>query len=364
MEAVSEKVVHPESVREYLSILLNFLRVHNLNSPRDNNRKAIFIDGIFQETCNLCRDGESKYHLYLDDSKDEKNEDLDDVPTVDELLARVRFPIDNIMYLYEDSFLSKKVFDTKSSLPIEYLNFSKTRLPPENEFTINVEGQDVILNRESFKDYRLTKFLGRGSFGIVFQACLKNDCNYAIKIINFDNLSLGQTPAKFIREANIIKYLALNGVGPRLFDIWLTKTQYYTYGIVVTELWDGELLPTECISHELINKLEKQIEFIHSAGYVHGDIFINNVLVKRKGGRILDITLNDFGSVQKSKDWSDIFSLEIENEIFFNYYLNSPQNRYLFIDNNYSMQDVIKDPQILDRALVYYLRKYCSIVNK
>ena len=127
---------------------------------------------------------------------------------------------------------------------------------------------------------------------------------------------------------------------------------------MVTEEWGGELLRGECLTVNQIQKLKTQIDKIHARGEVHGDIFMKNVRVKRNNGKIVDVTLNDFGTIGAVETWRTILEAS-RQDFFYGNYMQNPENRQLFVDKSLSFEDVLRNPQILDNALVYYLGKTC-----
>ena len=38
-----------------------------------------------------------------------------------------------------------------------------------------------------YKKYRQEKYIGKGAYGKVYEVCIKEDCNYVLKVITFDN---------------------------------------------------------------------------------------------------------------------------------------------------------------------------------
>lgn len=355
---------HPEEIEQYLKILYDFLTVVDDGFLGEEDRQvgqSIDISGVFGELVRLIKVG-GLYQSYIRDADQEQGEELDDLPSFADLLNMVTFPIKEVEYNSGVTVISSRTFKIPpEQLPIEILEFKDDETFRQKAALLKIGDDDIEVVPECFKAYRLTKFLGKGSYGSVFAACWSNICNYAIKIIMLagGDTSLGQVPAVFIREAKVIKRLSEMDVGPGFFDAWICKLPSgIIFGCLVIEIWDGELRRDDCLTPEQIDKLETQIRKIHALGEMHGDIFLKNILVKRSGGKVVDVTLNDFGTIGKVEQWRKILS-ESREDFFYNNYLESPQNQQLFEDKNVSFQDVLDDPRVLDYALVYYLRKKC-----
>lgn len=355
---------HQEEVKTYLRILYDFLTVVDDSSLGEEDRQvgqSIDLYGVFGELVRLIKVN-GLYQSYIRDADQEKGEELDDIPSFVDFLNMVVFPVKKVEYNSGVTVISSRTFKIPAEqLPVEILEFQDDQSFRQRAALLKIGDGDIEVVPECFKDYRLTKFLGKGSYGSVFAACRTNICNYAIKIIMLagGETSLGQVPAVFIREAKIIKRLSELDVGPRFFDAWICKLPSgIIFGCLVIEIWDGELQPNECLTLPQIVKVEAQIKKIHALGDMHGDIFLKNVLVKRDKGTIVDVTLNDFGNSAKFEQWRKILS-ESREDFFYNNYLESPQNQQLFNDRNISFEDVLDDPRVLDYALVYYLRKKC-----
>lgn len=121
----------------------------------------------------------------------------------------------------------------------------------------------------------------------------------------------------------------------------------------MTEKWDGELPIDVCLPEELLQKLCNEIEKLHSLGYVHGDILEKNVLVRKNQGQIVDATLSDFGTVDN--DWS---RRPDRVKTFYDYHKLSGLAYYN--DNNLSLEDVQRDPSLLDKAMMWQLWLACG----
>jgi serine/threonine protein kinase len=197
------------------------------------------------------------------------------------------------------------------------------------------------------RGYKYTKFLGDGSYGVVYIACKKEEkeseeCKYAAKI-QFKDLGT------YRDEVKLIKLFNTKGVGPKLIEDWECTIYGITYGFMIIDRWDGELEIGDKLNERLVNKLQSQLEAIWELGYIHLDIKPPNILVKRNDRKeITDVNVTDFGLTEK-KD-SDNFSKRTYWEYHSSMYLNNP------FDTTW------KNPQIIDTAMLEAIRKNGYIV--
>ena len=286
----------PEDVSLYIETLYEFLRLANgvFLDPDDNEAgQTVDIEGVFGEKLRLMKT-DGLYSLYVKDADEERLEELDAILSLDQFFDRIKFPVKRVEYMCGNENAAFKDFEPpESAYPLEFIKIQNDAKFQKEAALLHIGDRDVEVIQECFKQYKLTKFLGRGSYGSVFSACIGTRCDYAIKIILLGGpgAPLGQPPAVFIRESKIIEQLADIDVGPEFFDAWICELPTgLIFGCVVTEMWSGELLRDECLTENQISKLETQIKKIHARGEVHGDIFLKNVLVKRKNGKIVDVT--------------------------------------------------------------------------
>jgi len=381
------------NVEQYLKTLLDFLKAANGiydeagEDPTDEH--SVNIYGPLKESLRLMKIS-GEYRIMINDSNGETFIDLNGSPSLEELLKDITFPISEVSYDFGIHQVAFRKFDPRTSNPnklsIEIINVN---IDVNEAKSLAIGNGYISVIQACFKDYIFKQFLGKGTYGSVFRVCrneprgnsstknnlverstknsltgngLIENCSYTIKIIMLGGENLDQIPADFIRETNLIKELSRNGVGPIFYDAWVCKPSIgYPFGCVITELWDGELLPTDCLPDDLIVKLEIQINTIHDLGYIHGDIFTKNILVKRDSRKnVTDVTLNDFGTVATVENWRNIMMSDGGNRFYNGNYMLSPINRNYFIDNELELDDVINDPKILDYAVLYYLRELCK----
>lgn len=247
--------------------------------------------------------------------------------------------------------------------------FSKTQkviLPPpllrkKIEVILGNNDKDEVYD-ECFRGYELKKVLGRGAYGSVASLCLKDDCNYAVKMM--------RTAVVEPNEIEIIKKLSNMGIGPRFIDMWtcpaVEGNDGDTVSFIVSEKWDGELPVGICLPTTVLQKLCVEISKLGNAGFVHGDILEKNVLVKynNKKTGIIDATLTDFGTVETVKEWKQNKAFGRKGDggkiaVFFTYHFKAGLAQY-YLENNLELKDVQANPQHLDKALMWKLWKLCK----
>lgn len=218
----------------------------------------------------------------------------------------------------------------------------------------------MIIHKVCLKGYKFKKYLAEGNYGVVYQACdAKKNCNYVIKIQYVDPNNKVKM-SEWLNEIKLTGILSIKyDIGPKFLGAWLCQED--ELGIIVAELWDGNLIGS-CPSKCFINKLENQIEIINELGYVHGDVFGRNILVKKDNkGTIADITLTDFGLMQTFEGWKEDEKNYGVIEQFYKIYTdNEATTKFYFKDHKISLKDVIEDPTHFDKAYIYYLRNYCK----
>lgn len=217
--------------------------------------------------------------------------------------------------------------------------------------------EDMNIHKICLNGYELEKFLAGGTFGAVYKSCNPDgDCNYVVKIQDLNN---SDRKIEWENEVETTKLLNSYNIGSKYIGAWFCDED--KIGIIVSELWSGSLASAKniapCLSKKLINKLTDEIKIINDLGLVHGDILPKNVLVKKNhSGKIIDATVTDFGSVQSIEQWKkDQYSVDWINKIY-RYHLDDPNLILFYKDSGVRLQDIIKDPTLLDKPLIYYLR--------
>jgi len=151
-----------------------------------------------------------------------------------------------------------------------------------------------IVESVDYHDFDLLRMIGQGSFAKVYLAKqVSTGQLFAIKSIKKKWLENEQARQSFYREAELLVTLS---------DSCFVKT----YGIgqlpnggcfLLLDLIQGEPLAAVVgtVSRDVrftwVKQLGEAVERLHAAGFVHGDICLNNVMIDRDG----QIKLLDFG---------------------------------------------------------------------
>ena len=216
---------------------------------------------------------------------------------------------------------------------------------------------NISIPDKCMKGYELKKFLSAGSYGSVYHACdPEANCMYVMKF--------QEANATFFKELEIARKLSKLNVGPKLIGGW--KCEARNVGIMVTEKWDGSMEERDFdnIPTRLLTKLRKQIKIMHDNNLIHSDINHRNILVKRdKSGKLTDITLNDFGitkylneMVPDANESDDKIWEKLEwADRLYAYHLETPHHFEYFDFLDPSFQEIVDNPQHLDKAFLHYL---------
>lgn len=219
--------------------------------------------------------------------------------------------------------------------------------------TMGKNDSELVYKDKCLRGRDIKKILGRGRYGTV--RCLDDECRYAVKYMRTNDVR---------NELKVLKEMTALGIGPKFIDAWECNLDNRIDGsitMIVAEKWDGELSKDTCISKPIWYKLCKEINTLHTHGYVHGDILPKNILVKRKGKEIVDATLSDFGTVNTVDDWkmTDRYGPQGSAiSIFYNYHKANGLSDY-YTTNKLTLSDVENDPTHLDRDYMWKLWKNC-----
>jgi hypothetical protein len=275
----------------------------------------------------------------------------------------------------------------------------KDRNPEKEAYLQNVCLNDYVINGRLIDGHELLGvdaiaieeklreggYIYEGAYGVVYKVCnIDNDCNYVMKVQRLGAFTKGKNDINlepkvksdlddWTAEVNVTIEFNKYGVGAKLASAWLCENEFVKpdgsikrdlLGIIVSEKWDGNMENQPCLSRELLDKLENQVNIIHKLGYVHMDIFPKNVLCKKNWfGTITDVTLTDFGWVRpielvKNDKWilDTFFKYHvIDSPQFFRYYDGTitrslPITKGKFYDN----------PRLMDFDQIYTWKYECG----
>ena len=147
---------------------------------------------------------------------------------------------------------------------------------------------------ESIGSYRLSRLLGEGSGGRVYQAHQEQPArDVAIKVLSTQS---GLAKKRFEREAELLAALEHNNIA-RLYESGSGQTPLGDAPYLVMELVRGhEIIEfgrkralSERDKLELIVKIARAVHFAHTKGVIHRDLKPGNILINEQGEpKILD----------------------------------------------------------------------------
>jgi serine/threonine protein kinase len=134
--------------------------------------------------------------------------------------------------------------------------------------------------------------IGRGYYGTVYKVpvktCIKNvpkGTEYIamkFELINLNNLN--HTPEKLKETISITKKIAELGIGPQLYDVFVTESQglYFIakiYEYIEGDSWEVHKFKSPKSYKKAIATLTKYIETFNKHGILHRDLHQKNVMV-------------------------------------------------------------------------------------
>jgi len=143
------------------------------------------------------------------------------------------------------------------------------------------------------------------NYGEIWAACCEKDCEYVLKYLSYEN---NNTKKDILNEINIQNECAELGLCPKISDAWFCEEG----GAIVMELFHTTVASlflrykTDLVRQMILANVIVLLEKLHIYGIYHGDLHLNNIMVKGKRNKI------------KNKD---------EEEQY-----NSKDFRYYFID--------------------------------
>lgn len=148
--------------------------------------------------------------------------------------------------------------------------------------------------------FKVVSKLGDGASGKVWEVYNETtDEHFAVKEM--------KSMESYNHELDMMIELSKNKIGPKFISCFTTGFPA-DKGFIVMELWEGHLEWNERLNRKMLYKLRKQIDKMHKLGLIHGDIVERNILVKRENGKVVDVTLTDFGWTREAtfyKKFSD-----------------------------------------------------------
>ena len=156
-----------------------------------------------------------------------------------------------------------------------------------------------------------SKPIGQGAYGAVFSApalsCMDLPKGVKRVAIKFENLRTGwdigdnQSPQK-VKEATVIANMAANlGIGPKLYDTFVTLDKGSVVIIRIYELLDGkswmDTTWTPAKKAAAVKILKQKVRKMNAAGIIHNDLHTSNVMVTKSN----DVFIIDFDRSKLAK---------------------------------------------------------------
>lgn len=147
-----------------------------------------------------------------------------------------------------------------------------------------------------YKGYEIKDILAKGNFSIVYNACMKNKCNYIIKQI-FEGIDIMQ-------EIKIGIHLGLLGISPKIYAYWFCDGSYFIVykkinGLTLKDylfIYKDKLKSSKQFSDKMERKITKIVEKMHNHSIAHNDLHHENFLLETDvNGNIKKVYIIDFG---------------------------------------------------------------------
>jgi len=249
------------------------------------------------------------------------------------------------------TWINYECLDTRITIPSKYTSYNK-----DIGWYSTPDGSE----RSRF----LTDIiLGRGAYGYVIIVCMDEEkqCKHALKIQVIDRYPENKTREWFQFFKREIKIMRIVPGGAKFIEGKIcsarTSEKEKLAGLILMDRWDTTLMSIkeECLrNYDLVEKLIGQVEFLHSRGYVHGDLKYGNILVKLDAdGYATDATIADFGLVQKVQEWQKVPELI---DSMWNHLIMSQPREYTRHAQNLARlathKMLLEDPAYLDTLFV------------
>lgn len=132
--------------------------------------------------------------------------------------------------------------------------------------------------------------INKSVYGSVSEVCdNKDNCNYVLKLIPLKSKQYFET---FLREALILPIMYKNGIGPKVYDIFICLNS----GYIIMEKYDGTIKSMiKEVENTYFHDICTLIQKMHSIGIIHNDLHTGNILYKKKEDNTYSFVIIDFG---------------------------------------------------------------------
>ena len=156
--------------------------------------------------------------------------------------------------------------------------------------------------------------INKSVYGSVSELCDKNNnCKYVVKLIPLKSKQYFET---FLREALIAPIMYKNGIGPKIYDMFICLNA----GYIIMEKYEGTIRNIiQDVYENNINTICTLIRKMHSIGIIHNDLHTGNILYRKNEDNTYSFVIIDFGLSLYFEDKNK----KIPNEqVFYNLFPN------------------------------------------
>jgi serine/threonine protein kinase len=191
---------------------------------------------------------------------------------------------------------------------------------------------DSRIPESCMQGWKLDSRIAAGTFGVTYEACMKEDCKYVVKIIPLfgkirQDIVTEIDEDALKEEIEIATFMGERGLGPKIYDSWkcngLLGREKGPFGFVVMDKLDITLrdwvdqysdLRLAEDRQEILSRwnaikkvLFKKLKTLHKLGYVHNDLHDANIMFEldEHDGKIVDVFIIDWGRTFMSEDKND-----------------------------------------------------------
>lgn len=140
-----------------------------------------------------------------------------------------------------------------------------------------------FLNRKYTSKYKINydRLIGSGNHALVYEACLKDDCNYVAKISRLGT----NGPSGMLHEVKFQNQAANLGIAPRVVDHFTLGSERKAY-IIMERVYGQTFKQFATLASDqdrklICSRIVDMITKLNSSNIIHGDPHERNVIVTR-----------------------------------------------------------------------------------